>query len=94
MLSSGSAFVDGHDALRGAAMMSSAFQRCGYLHLNREALVQQQLHNNNRFYLSDAEYPLEGTVELFVRFGAHNSPMPAARPDSADADLFFYSSNN
>ncbi|KAK6758024.1 hypothetical protein RB195_015688 [Necator americanus] len=39
----------------------SEFIRCGYIILNRDTVGM------NKFYLDEAEYPLEGTIEVFAR---------------------------
>ncbi|EYC05307.1 hypothetical protein Y032_0083g1687 [Ancylostoma ceylanicum] len=39
----------------------SEFVRCGYIILNRDTVGM------NKFYLDEAEYPLEGTIEVFAR---------------------------
>ncbi|VDK60316.1 unnamed protein product, partial [Cylicostephanus goldi] len=39
----------------------SEFIRCGYIILNRDTV------GLNKFYLDEAEYPLEGTIEVFCR---------------------------
>uniref|UniRef100_A0A914HVE1 Anillin homology domain-containing protein n=1 Tax=Globodera rostochiensis TaxID=31243 RepID=A0A914HVE1_GLORO len=46
-------------------------------------------NKESKFYLSDADYPLEGSMELFVRFAPCNSPVQPPRPDSTDVDLRF-----
>uniref|UniRef100_A0A183BQ43 Anillin domain-containing protein n=1 Tax=Globodera pallida TaxID=36090 RepID=A0A183BQ43_GLOPA len=61
-------------------VVGSEFHRCGYLHLNMETLAQA--NKESKFYLSDADYPLEGSMELFVRFAPCNSPVQPPRPDS------------
>uniref|UniRef100_A0A0K0DDG4 PH domain-containing protein n=1 Tax=Angiostrongylus cantonensis TaxID=6313 RepID=A0A0K0DDG4_ANGCA len=39
----------------------SEFVRCGYVILNRDTV------GTNKFYLDEAEYPLEGTIEVYAR---------------------------
>jgi hypothetical protein len=38
----------------------SEFRRCGYLHLNRDSLGL----GKEKFFLSDANYPLEGSIDV------------------------------
>jgi hypothetical protein len=52
--------------------ISSDFQRCGYLHLNRDSLSLEK----EKFYLIDADYPLEGSIEVF--FLVYNIILPVS----------------
>ncbi|KJH39681.1 hypothetical protein DICVIV_14437 [Dictyocaulus viviparus] len=40
---------------------ASEFLRCGHVILNRDTV------GTNKFYLDEAEYPLEGTIEVYAR---------------------------
>ncbi|KAL3112900.1 hypothetical protein niasHT_015606 [Heterodera trifolii] len=72
---------------QGHLALGSEFHRCGYLHLNMETLAHT--NNNNTFFLNDADYPMEGSVELFVRFAPCSASVQPPRPDSADVDMRF-----
>ncbi|PIO72880.1 hypothetical protein TELCIR_05163 [Teladorsagia circumcincta] len=50
----------GRSAYRGDANVSE-FVRCGYIILNRDTV------GANKFYLDEAEYPLEGIIEVYAR---------------------------
>ncbi|CAJ0589434.1 unnamed protein product [Cylicocyclus nassatus] len=50
-----------HRSNRPTYQDGSEFIRCGYIILNRDTV------GLNKFYLDEAEYPLEGTIEVFCR---------------------------
>ncbi|KAK6030800.1 PH domain protein [Ostertagia ostertagi] len=55
-----SAHRPGRSAYRSDAQVSE-FVRCGYIILNRDTV------GANKFYLDEAEYPLEGIIEVYAR---------------------------
>lgn len=78
----GASFSASSVLMQQNAPICSDFQRCGYLHLNRDSLSL----GKEKFYLIDADYPLEGSIELCAHYSTRNVPVGTAWPDT-DRDI-------
>nr|CAD2194332.1 unnamed protein product [Meloidogyne enterolobii] len=67
----GASFSASSVLMQPTAPISSDFQRCGYLHLNRDSLSL----GKEKFYLIDADYPLEGSIEVCAHYTSRNMPV-------------------